>query len=283
MDFIIKAMQLSIERHIINRQKESKLPTRAAVFVDLTNMFNLVSREELFDIIDTHFPELTPLTTLIYEAPADVHFKWKTSSWKSIAMQEGVNQGCPLSSTFAALVMNRVLQPIDKLLRQRANERLKNGDPGDDGYGGITHLFAWVDDLSSTIPHIDIKFFLDHLKLAGQERGCFINPEKSRILTSCSGHSIIPELTILQPQLADELTYSINSYSHKKSKTSPTPIGVELTDGFRLLGTPVGSATFADTFFAEQLTAVSKQMETLTDNITDLHTRLKLFNNCTLQ
>ena len=153
MDFIIKAMQLSIEHHIINGQ--------AAVFVDLTNIFNLVSREELFEIIDTHFPELTPLTTLIYEAPADVHFKWKTSSWKSIAMQEGVNQGCPLSSTFAALVMNRVLQPIDKLLRQRANERLKNGDPGDDGYGGITHLFAWVDDLSSTIPHIDIKFFLD--------------------------------------------------------------------------------------------------------------------------
>ncbi len=94
MDFIIKAMQLSFKCHIIIRQQILELLTCAAVFIDLTNMFNLVSWEELFDIIDTHFPKLTLLTTLSYKTPADVHFKWNTSSWISIAMKEGVNLGC---------------------------------------------------------------------------------------------------------------------------------------------------------------------------------------------
>jgi hypothetical protein len=51
MDFIVKSMQLSIDRFIKTKQSLNSLPTRAAVFVDLTNMFNSVSRDELFDII----------------------------------------------------------------------------------------------------------------------------------------------------------------------------------------------------------------------------------------
>jgi hypothetical protein len=43
MDFIIKSMQLSIEHHIITPQSNNTLPTRSALFMDLKNMFNLVS------------------------------------------------------------------------------------------------------------------------------------------------------------------------------------------------------------------------------------------------
>ena len=179
MDFIIKAMQLSIEHHIIHPQEQNILPTRSALFIDLTNMFNQVSRQELFDIIHSQFPELTPLTNLIYDTPSTVHYKWNDTSWKTISMKEGVNQGCPLSSTFAALILNRVLQPIDTLLRNRAQQRLHNGDPGDEGYGGISHLFAWVDDISANIPHIDITTFLTYLDTLGRERSCYINPGKS--------------------------------------------------------------------------------------------------------
>jgi hypothetical protein len=274
-------MQLSIEKYIISPQQQSKLPSRAAAFIDLTNMFNNISREELFNIVHNHFPELTPLTTLIYEQPADVHFKWENDKWKSIAMQEGVNQGCPLSSTFASLVLNRILQPLSKLLEQRATERLNNGDPGDDGFGGITHLFAWVDDISCTVPHADLKFLLDNIKTLGDKRGCFINPEKSRILTSCTGRSILPSLRTTNPSLTTEIEYSINTYSTEKSGNST--IGIELTDGFRLLGTPVGSTSFANNFFLEQLEQTHLQYTKLSTDITDLHTRLKLFNTCTIQ
>ena len=280
MDFIIKAMQLSIERNIIIPQSNDLLPTRAALFIDLTNMFNNVSREELFDIINTHFPELTALTTLIYNVPATVHFKYNNTSWKNISMQEGVNQGCPLSSTFAALVMNRVLQPLDTILRKRAQDRLRAGNVGDNGFGSITHLFAWVDDISATVPHEDITTFLHHLDHFGRERGCYIKPHKSRILTSCNNTSIIPRLQNDNPTLATKLTNAIATYSTNTQGTTSTAI--ELTDGFRLLGTPVGSPSFADAFYQEQL-LTAFQLTTVNTQITDLQTRLKLFSTCILQ
>ena len=75
MDFIIKSMQLSIEKFIDHPQQQQLTPSRAAIFVDLTNMFNSVSRAELFDIIATDFPELTPLTSLLYTEYGDVYYK----------------------------------------------------------------------------------------------------------------------------------------------------------------------------------------------------------------
>jgi hypothetical protein len=42
-DFVVKAMQLAIEKYINNPQQSGKLPTRAAIFFDLTNQFNSVS------------------------------------------------------------------------------------------------------------------------------------------------------------------------------------------------------------------------------------------------
>ena len=281
MDFIIKTIQLSIERHIIQPQHHDTTPTRAALFIDLTNMFNNVSREELFDIINTNFPELIPIATLIYDSPSTVHYKYNTSTWNNISMTEGVNQGCPLSSTFAALVMNRVLQPLDTILRQRAHDRLTNGDKGDDGFGGITHLFAWVDDISATVPLVDIPTFLSTLDELGKQRGCFINPTKSRILTSCNNTSIIPQLQRTNPALATAITNAITTYSHIKHPNN-TIERVELTSGFRLLGTPVGSPTFATEFYNEQL-ATAFHLTDMNTQISDLQTRLQLFATCIIQ
>ena len=66
--------------------------------------------------------------------------------------------------------MNRIIEPLDKQLRQRAQSRLNNGDPGDDGYGSITHLFSYVNDLSGNVPHIDIKFFLTESDKIGKNK-----------------------------------------------------------------------------------------------------------------
>ena len=68
-------MQLAIEKFIDRPQRQQALPTRAAVFFDLTNQFNSVSREEFTNVIATSFPELLPLVTLFYSKPNTVHFK----------------------------------------------------------------------------------------------------------------------------------------------------------------------------------------------------------------
>ena len=281
MDFIIKTMQLSIEQFIDIPQQKNELPSRAAIFVDLTNMFNSVSRQELFDVINSDFPELRQLTSLLYEDEGTVKYKWKNKTWKQLKMKEGVNQGCPLSPIFATLVLHRVLKPLDQQLRQRAANRLQNGDSGDDGFGSIAHLLAYMDDISSTVHHEDVQFFCTEIEKLGRSRGCFVNPHKTRILTSCSGDSIIPTLRSVNPSLAQDIGNTIATYSTTKHSDGTTS-AIELTEGFRLLGTPVGSATFARTFFDDQLKATELEARRLTERIPDLQTRLKLFSQCTI-
>jgi hypothetical protein len=122
-----------------------QLPTRAAIFFDLTNQFNSVSREDYFNVISTSFPELLPLSTLFYEHAGTVHHKWDDGSWRTLLMKEGVSQGCLLSPLFASFVVARLLKPINKLLRQCASDRLASGDPGDDGFSGYhTSLDMWM-------------------------------------------------------------------------------------------------------------------------------------------
>jgi hypothetical protein len=74
-NFVIKAMQLSIEKFIQTPQRTNTLPSHAAVFFDLTNQFNNVSCEEFFNVIETSFPEILPLTTLFYQNATTLHHK----------------------------------------------------------------------------------------------------------------------------------------------------------------------------------------------------------------
>jgi len=115
---LVKAMQLSIEKFIDYPQRTNKLPTLAAIFFKLTNQFNSVSCEEFFNVIETSFPELPPLTKLFYHEANTVHHKWDDRTWHTLLMNEGVSQGHPLSPLLASFVGARLLEPIDSLLRE---------------------------------------------------------------------------------------------------------------------------------------------------------------------
>ena len=99
------------------------------------------------NVIATSFPELLPLVTLFYDQPNTVHYKW--------------NDG-PLSPLFASFVVACLLDPIDGLLRERAATRLANGDTGNDGKGGNSHLLSFVDDISSCIYLPDLHLLYVH-------------------------------------------------------------------------------------------------------------------------
>jgi hypothetical protein len=65
-------------------------------------------------------------------------------------------------------------------------------------------------------------------------------------------------ITTHDPPLAHSISNSISSFSttpHPTDKTAPD-IPVELTTSFRLLGQPVGSATFATEFFDHRIDEV---------------------------
>ncbi len=194
-------------------------------------------------------------------------------------MKEGVNQGCPLSPIFATLVLHRVLKPVAEQLQLRAKSRVQNNNLGDDGHGSLAHLLAYMDNISTTVAYEDVEFFCTEIDRLGAPRGCFVNPMKTRILTSCSGESIIP---LLDETTAKSLNRTIQRYWIKENKDG-TSSPIELTTGFCLLGTPVGSSDFAQEYYDEQITTVNKALKNLNKAIPDLHTRLKLFSHCTIQ
>ena len=83
--------------------------------------------------------------------------------------------------------------------------------------------------------------------------------------------------------LVDEVNATIAEYSVKPGPTPNSTIPVEVTDGFRLLGTPVGSEDFSRSFFDSKLLEVKDQCALLHINVLNLQTRLQLFTQCVIQ
>ena len=283
MDFAIKQTQLQVDRYIQQAQARGEVPTRVGVFLDLRNMFNLVSREKLLSVIADKFPELLPLAETFYADKGKVNLKYADGTWHRIMMEEGFNQGCPLSAIFAAIVLNEVLSELDRLLTERAEERLRLGDKGDDGYGSRTHLSGYVDDVGAVVPVVDVKFFLETFDKLAQRFGCFLNVCKTRILTSCTGQSILPQLRRVDSSVADELADTIATFSVKPSLTPGAFDPVEVTDGFVYLGCPIGSSDFARKYFKEKVDEVRQEARKLHQHIADHQTRLRLFTMSTMQ
>jgi hypothetical protein len=211
----------------------------------LTNKFNSVSQEEFKNVIATSFPELLPLVRLFYDQPNTIHYKWNDGSWRCLLMEEGTSQGCPLSPLFASFIVAQLLKPIDGFLRERAASCLTTRGTGNDGQGGISHLLSFVDDISSCVYLPNFQFLCEQVRSRGVSIGCFVNPHKTRVLTSCNGTSILPTLTTHDPPLARSLSTSITSFSptpHPTDKTAPD-IPVELTSDFRCGARLGGSKT----------------------------------------
>jgi hypothetical protein len=108
---------------------------------------------------------------------------------------------------------------------------------------------------------------------------------KKRILTSCNGTSPLPLLHTINLTLSTAISTTIAEFStcpHPTDKSAPA-IPVELTTGFRLLGHPVGSSTFATKFFTAQVDNIKECITSMTHSITDEQTQLHLFSQCLLQ
>ncbi len=130
------------QKYISLPQLTGRIPKCAAIFFYLTNQFNSISHEAFFNVIAKSFPKMFQLTTLFYKHAGTVHYKWAGGTLCTLFMEEGISKGCPLSPIFASLVFANILQPLDIELRKRASTCLLNSNPGNNGFGGITHLLG---------------------------------------------------------------------------------------------------------------------------------------------
>ena len=77
MDFVIKASQLLVEKHITLPQKADLAPLCCFVSLDLKNMFNEISQDKMFEVVGVKFPQILPLPKLLYTNPGKSFSRWQ--------------------------------------------------------------------------------------------------------------------------------------------------------------------------------------------------------------
>ena len=274
---IVNTLRLGVDKFISQPQRQGKLPSRALVSLDIKNMFNAVSRHKLREIIAHEFPHLQPITDSLYEDYHTAKFKNSDNKWEHFTVEEGFTQGCPFSPLFAGLVLTHILKNIHKELIERAANRLRTGQPGDDGQGGLPIIMAYVDDTNCLLPIEDVLYFLQRFEHYGIPLGAIMNTDKTRIMTSTSGHSILDELTKENPTESYNLRTAISTYS-----TNNTQMHEEV-NGLRILGSPIGSTTFQQEFIQDYLQKAKTDAANLLKGLEDEQTILQLYRQCTTQ
>jgi hypothetical protein len=233
--------------------------------LDIVNMFNAVSRESARSALAQHpkFRGLLPFFDLIYGEPNKCWYRKPDNTWDYFYQHEGFAQGCPLAPVLASLVLHQVLEIINQELIDRAIQQ------NDDTPAFSTSYF---DDTSSMLRFPDLLFYLERFTELGPQHGIVLNYGKTKILTSTDGKS---PLNLLPVPDAEALQAALDFLAqHPDSQP-------ELTSGVRLLGQPIRSRNFVDSFLQKSLDSFQTDIHRLNQGFPDLQSRSTIFRFCT--
>ena len=178
IDFITMTARMKAEKYIHEKYG------RTMAFLDLTNQFNNASREKLKEILTSDFPCLLGYFNAAYESTNRCWYEKPDGGWDFILQLEGYTQGDPLSGLFSSLILYALTKLLLLELDKRADNRLRQGDEGDDGQGGKTSPQSYLDDTNLITPHADLEFALEFISERGPETGIILSRTKNQFITS---------------------------------------------------------------------------------------------------
>ena len=230
-------------------------------------MFNSISRQKLRHIITDDFPDLLPFVNMLYATQGHTMVKLDDGSWEAIGVVEGFSQGCTLSPIFVGIVLNHILQKLDKMMLERSHERhrqcLELGLSSDDGQGCVQIVMGYMHDINAIVRVEDAAFFMCHFKRLCLPLGTVLNQEKTKVMISTNGHKLTDLLKAPDdPHLRatdEELSQMIRENSNLEG------VPHESTDGIRVLETPVGSTAFSRRFISQAMDKVREHSKTILD------------------
>ena len=133
-------------------EENDELPTPALVLLDIRNIFNVVSCQQLRMIIAKLFPELKLFADYLCANFGRTCVKKDNGFWFHIAVEEGFAQGCPSSPVFAALVLRYILKKVRLDMLQLVDTRNAFGNTYDNEMGEAPLVLAYVDDVNCLLP-----------------------------------------------------------------------------------------------------------------------------------
>jgi hypothetical protein len=177
-------------------------------------------------------------------------------------MVEGFNQGCPLSSLFAALILHEILRTV-----KSEHDSRRVGNARTQGAGGAEIMpIAFMDDTNILLPIDEVAWFLKRVTKLGAPVGVIIGKEKTKILTNIHGISI---LNFLPPAQAASLKGAIDTFT----------LG-ECTTGLRILGSPLGSPVFQKTYTTNFTETFVSETQAMCATLPDPQTVTQIYREC---
>jgi len=267
MDFITHTVETQVQRFITKSPSSTSPPSRVLLVLDLVNMFNNVSMTRAREIIHAQFPHLLPLFDILYYDDSRCYYRDELGNRHFFLRREGASQGCPFAALLACLILHDVITPINLELQQRAKIRKDTRMPSDDSLGSLAIPLCYIDDTTVSICYDDLQFFLNKFHELGPPLGCFLKPQKCKILTSTNGTS--PRHLLSQPHL-EALTYCLQKFCGGIDHG-------EVVDGIRILGHPIGAQSFVSTFQHKTVSKLSTATQSLQHLVKDPQISLALF------
>jgi hypothetical protein len=256
LDFICHATQAQLSTFMPDPQHS----TRALLTLDITNMFNAISRQACryqISKFSTIHP-LLPFFDLLYYTPNTCWHKSPDTHHANFPQWEGFAQGCPLSGAFSDLVLAMVLQPINHELQQRHHQSTIPSPA----------TLSYHDDTSIVLPYTDIPWFLKRFQELGDPLGIKLNLQKTQILTTLTDES--PSL-YLHPSQQQALLETLQILGPN----------AEQRHGIRLLGQPVGSAAYATKYLNQKIDQIHHlTSQKLFYRLNDHQTQTALLKHC---
>lgn len=253
MNLVIHSICALAESFVPGASPQSSA-TRVVLQLDLSAMYQNSPRDGIRHTLDS-VPALKPLVPIYdtyYSTDNLCFYTQSDGTWNSFQQFEGHAQGCGLSGGFSAIGLHHILKQLDSILQARARSRSESNLPSDDGHGSETPIAAILDDVTMVPLLTDVSFIIREFRRIGVPWGALLNNTKSTVLATFNPN--LPSNPI---------------YDEIRSELSPTSI---LTNGSRLLGTPIGSNTFVREFLKNKNDDLKQSVDRLFRHIPNSQT-----------
>jgi hypothetical protein len=254
LEFIVHKAQAQYHLFIDTPNQHKQPVSRVLLLLDITNMFNEISRDACRLLLSStpELQDMVPYFDQICKEPNRCWYKTDTGTYRHFKQCEGFAQGCPLSGSFAGIVLSILLRKINKELISR--HQLSDIP--------APHTSSFIDDTNLFLTLQDVEWFIHRFNELGRPLGIKLNQQKTQLLTGPTTYFSSEQNDILE-----------------RISTILQPSNI-LTDGCKLLGHAIGTKTFINAYMQEQATKYRTTVSRITTRLLDRQTMSSIYRYC---
>jgi hypothetical protein len=255
LEFIVHKAQAQCHLFIDKPNKQKEPASRVLLLSDITNMFDEISRDpcRLLLLATPELKDMVPHFDQTCKEPNRCWCKTDKGAHRHFQQPEGFAQGCPLSGSYAAIVLSLLLKKINEELIARQNQNSDIPSP---------HASSFIHDTNLFLPLQDVEWFIKRFDELGTPTGVKLNQRKTQLL--------VGPLTHISAKQQETLTHLTTILQPENT----------LTEGCKLLGQAIGTSTHVTNYMKQQATKCGTAASRITTRLLDRQTISSIYRHC---